>query len=184
MTKSQGVLFLAVLAFGLSACNDYSTPKGVLGTAYKALKENKLKTFRKTLDGSALKEYGDELGMAKLQELIQSKELMPGNETLMQSEVDFYGRLVKQVFNVPVLARNEGESSSPFEPFWTSQIHCESRYYYNARPGWRRTPGDPFYPFPGDPICSVPGPNPPGYCDGYYTRVTHCRILELNLNVD
>lgn len=164
--------------FSLSACNDFSTPKGVIGTAYQALKENKVKTFKKTLGDAALSQYGNEAGMATLQTLIVGKDLMAGADTPTSTESDFWGRPVHVSYSVPILSKKAGDSLDPWTPFWTAVVQCESRYYNN---GGGSFPGNPPGPIPPIGREDCWGSNSPVYCRDYVTVVTNCAITDLQI---
>jgi hypothetical protein len=66
MRKISILLAAVFMMAGLSACNDFSSPEGVVGTAYKAVKKNDLKLLRKTLDPSIRDQLGTKEGMASL----------------------------------------------------------------------------------------------------------------------
>ncbi len=64
---------------GLTACKDFRSPEGVLGTAYSALMNGDSVAFRGTLTGSARKEFGSIEGMARLRSEIAGRKLSIGS---------------------------------------------------------------------------------------------------------
>lgn len=67
------IILIAVASFalfGLTGCKDYSSPKGVAETAYKAIVENDVKTFRSTLTDEMATQYGNEVEMSNLKETL------------------------------------------------------------------------------------------------------------------
>jgi len=52
------LIALSLVAFGLTGCNDFNSPKGVVETAYSSLMLNDTKLFTETLRGEAFERYG------------------------------------------------------------------------------------------------------------------------------
>jgi hypothetical protein len=170
MKKLFLVLVLSLITFSLSGCNDLSSPKGVIGSAYQALKVNKLKTFKETLIGAALEQYGNPEGMLSLQSAIADKDLISGAETLTHFEKDFWGRTVEENYTVQILSKKTGDNMDAWGPFWVAKILCKSRYYNdNNQP----------YPPIGHGDCW--GSTPSIHCRNHITQVTQCGITDLEI---
>lgn len=161
----RGLALVAVLGFGLtlSACSDYTSPQGVLGTAFSALKKEKVKAFKRTLTGAAEEQYGTLVGMGALAAEIQGLELSVGSVTMTKSVQDFRGRDIYQAYAVKVLAREQAAQTSvngsgdevstgTYRTFKDATVECRISYV--------RVSNDPF--------CDVPGPI--YRCAGTYPR--------------
>ena len=171
MHKKMVFLGIGMMAFGIMGCNDYSSPKGVVGTAYKALKENNSKTFYKTLAGSALEEFGNEKGMSELQAALSGLELDLGEEQMTSEEKDFFGRPVLRNYAMPILAHPSGED---FKNLWMAEIRCELSYQYHHQPDYPINP--PYQPIPHDHYLDL---NSPANHRDEVTVWTTCKIIHL-----
>jgi hypothetical protein len=147
----KAIVLGAVLAlFGLSACNDFSSPQGVVGTAYHALKTNNPELFNKTLKGDALLNYGNLNGMAKLQDELKGLDVMAGNTVLVSTDpVGHSNWMVKaRHYTVDVMGKKAGDVSAQFARVLTANVDCEVSY------DWERD-----YPMDGYPYPYFPGPH-------------------------
>lgn len=123
-----------VAAIGLSGCDDVSSPKATLATAYKALQKDKLKTFRSTLSGEAAAQYGSADGMAKLKGELAGLELSFGDERYLSTR-QLSTRRKLHTYTVEVLVRGKG--SERFSRFKTAKVLCvwtDARYYNPRNP--------------------------------------------------
>lgn len=66
-----GVVSLSLMIFSVG-CKTFSTPSGVLEISMEALQENNLERFRSTLTGTALAEFGNELGMSRMRQKLSA----------------------------------------------------------------------------------------------------------------
>ena len=69
--------FISVFAlpFVLSACNDISSPKGILATGLEALQKSDISTLRGLLSGEALENYGNIQGMQLLRAKLEGRTI-------------------------------------------------------------------------------------------------------------
>ncbi len=82
------LIALSLVAFGLTGCNDFNSPKGVVETAYSSLMLNDTKLFTETLRGEAFERYGNLEGMIDLQRNLKDFDVEIGKV----KEVDSVGR--------------------------------------------------------------------------------------------
>lgn len=132
------VAMLAVALLGLTACNDFGSPKGVVKTSASALKENDSELFFKTLTGDALQQYGSEEGMVILQkELGEFLKVRIGSVTLTSHQQGENGKDVLRTYQVEVLGR-KFENSDPVN-LLNAQVTCKVTYTWDPphpkRPG-------------------------------------------------
>lgn len=180
MNKNLSI-FAAVAALAvLPACNDYTTPQGVVATAYNAVQKDKLKTLKKTLKGDAKEMYGHTAGLVDLQNRFKGLEVSLGKTTLDSTD-KVRDRDVARYYTVELLSReqNKGEEQVEFSKEGEAKVVCDVRRRFVRQP----VPGHPGYPYDSG-YCRSPygcdgyyGPYPP-----YYTREeesTRCWIFEL-----
>ena len=169
---SMGVA--AVLSMALAGCSDFGSPQGVLGTAFSALKKEKVKTFKRTLTGEALEKYGNLVGMGELAAEIQGQDLSLGTIVLKSVEKNARGHDVRRVYSVEVLSRDlTGQSlkTGTFRRFKDATVECKISYVRQWNGDWAN--------------CDVVGPRP-GFCSrpypGQFTteQVVDCRIASLD----
>ena len=164
----------AVFALAFAGCSDYTSPAGVLGTAFSALQKEKVKAFKRTLTGEAAEQYGNLVGMGDLAAEIRGLDLTVGTVTKTNAVTDFRGREIFQEYDVKVLARDkvtqvasDEVSTGTFRLFKNAKVECRIQYVRV----WN------------DPLCDVPGPIV--RCGGgfprYYTveKQTTCLIAGL-----
>jgi hypothetical protein len=85
LTMTVALVSMAVL----SACQNFSTPQGVAGTAGNALKKNDAKTFFASLTDQAAAQYGSESGFAALKaELSHYSKIDLSGATLLDTSPD------------------------------------------------------------------------------------------------
>jgi len=130
MKKISSFVLACLACMGLSACNDYSSPQAVVGSAYAALSKNDLKSFRKTLQGEALEQFGNAEGMALLQNEFQGEPTL-GKTTFVSERDGTYGDY--QTYNVEFFVRQEGSTAKVYD----ATVFCVVRQRV------RRT-GDPY----------------------------------------
>ncbi len=97
------VLALSLAMIGLMGCKDFSSPRGVVGTAGEAIKKNKLADFQETLTGNAMKEWGSAAGMAKLQQKIAGIKKVKLQRPALLSSVSTGHWMWNEVHNVQIL---------------------------------------------------------------------------------
>ncbi len=137
--KNLGWLFvLALVSVGATGCRDFTSPQGVVRTAVSAVRSEKLKTFRKTLKGEALDQYGSLAGMGSLQKELAPLDLKFGTVEMVREDRDASSQLpVARVFALEVLAREKQESRKsavPYELFKKLQVECSVSHVW-VRPG-------------------------------------------------
>ena len=140
-----------VLCLSLTACNDLSSPEGVLGTAFRALQKEKVKTFKRTLRGDALEQYGSIVGMAEIINELQPLDVKLGETQLVRTELDGAKFPTLRVFEVELLARQKSSQSADYSPFRTVAIECDVSYHYEFNPNWDY--GSGCYQAPGGTFC-------------------------------
>lgn len=155
---------VAVSTLALTGCKDFSSPGGVVKTAYQALGKNDTVAFPKTLRDQALKEYGDLAGMIDLQKRLGGLSLRVGNESLVSSEKDSLGRDKKRTFEVKVLGRPTENKDAPYVESLAATVVCDVRYHWVDRgpyypgPGFGCSPyASPWACYPGTPVTIYPG---------------------------
>ncbi len=157
-SKTLQVTVCALALFGLAGCVDYSSPKGIVGSAYKALSKNDTKAFTKTLSGEALDRYGNLEGMIVLQRELTGLEVKVGKVTLTGTERE-NRRVELEKYTVDVVGRKRGEESAQYTAVMTAKVECEHSWSYHYEPylpAHLDRPGYPGYPGYG-----------PGYDYGY-----------------
>lgn len=124
-------------ALVLSGCVDLSTPESTLGSAFHAVKENKLKRLKKTLEGSALEEFGTKEGLATLNAMFDKYNVSMGQKALIESAKDRFGREVSQTYSVNVHATEKGMISLEPQMVLEASVNCTIDYeYVPCAPDW------------------------------------------------
>jgi hypothetical protein len=79
-----------VLTVGLSACDDVTTPQGILATAGDKIQKNDFDGFQGLLLGDARRAYGTPSGFKTIQELLKDRSLSTADPTLENETGDAY----------------------------------------------------------------------------------------------
>ncbi len=176
-TMKKAVMTL-VLGFVMVGCNDLSTPESTLGSAYKALSKEKVKTFKRTLTGEALEQYGNITGMAAIIAELKPLDVKIGETKLLKQEFTKHGMLVGQLFDVNLLAREKSSKtqSADYAPFKSVTIDCEVSYVYNNTGGWSWDLAQDCYFGPQGNFCR-PGPRGPFF--PVERAVQRCQIAKI-----
>jgi len=94
---------MSLALVGLMGCKNFSSPRGVVRTAGDAIKKNKLADFQETLSGNALKEWGTQAGMEKLQSKMAGvKKLSTPKPALLNSTTTGHW-MWNEIHNVQIL---------------------------------------------------------------------------------
>jgi hypothetical protein len=174
------VLVCAAALTGLTGCNDYTTPQGIVGTAYKALSKDNVKTFKRTLTGDALARYGNLAGMVDLQKRFAGRELKAGETVLTATEKDSRGWDKVRRYSVEVMSRAIGREGDRFERETGAGVVCSVRFQrkrdFDDYPH-RHFPGrGGYYPMDMEMYFSSRGENPPS---AWYDERTWCWISSI-----
>ena len=93
-------LILAIASFGLTACNDQSTPENTVRTSYKFLMKGKEKKFYSTLSSNALEKFGNPAGMTMLKDdLLKYPTYQFGRAKLTSREIIIDTPRRKEIIN-------------------------------------------------------------------------------------
>lgn len=65
---NKHMLLIFSLVFLATACDDYTSPDGVVKTAFKAVQDNNLKTFRKTLSKKQKEKIGNQESLDQIRQ--------------------------------------------------------------------------------------------------------------------
>ena len=182
MNRRTALLACLVAATGLTGCNDTTTPQGIVGTAYNALKNDKVKTLKRALMGDALARYGNTAGMVDLQRRF-ARELRAGETALVAVEKDGRGWDKSRSYAVDVMSRAAGRTDDEFARETRADVYCSVRFerrhdrdfphdfpghYHPGRPGG-------WYPLTADVSVRNENPNP-----RWYDEYTRCWIRSLD----
>jgi hypothetical protein len=98
--RRRTLLLLICVSVALSACQDFSSPDEVIGSAYSQLNEDNLKGFQQDLSGSALTTYGTAHAMTSLRAKLDAQQF-----TLTADQLIGHGKhtAIYQVATVPSL---------------------------------------------------------------------------------
>ena len=137
MSKNSRFIGLAVALLGVSVavsgCNDYSSPQGVIGSAVTSLKKEKVKAFKRTLRGEALKQYGNLLGMAELLKILQEHEFSIGKVTLLEERLNRFKDPEFRLFSVELVSKaKDGALQQGSGPFNTAMVECDVDVTYTG----------------------------------------------------
>ncbi len=160
MKKILSIAVAACLMAGLSACNDTTSPEGVVQMAAKALNENNLKDFTQTLSGNALAAYGNAEGMAKLKEKLNGYELSTGVSWLTTTVSNDMGLDKLRIYVVPVMGKSMDDKTASPKALLKAMVTCNLSYTYDDDEGHGREPGmtmPPHYSM----VMSAPAPSGP-----------------------
>lgn len=160
--RTLQVTVCALALFGLAGCVDYSSPKGIVGSAYKALSKNDTKAFTRTLAGEALDRYGNLEGMIVLQRELAGLDVKIGKVTLTGTERE-NRRVELEKYTVDVVGRKRGEEASEYGAVMTAKVECEHSWSYHYEPYMPAYLERPYYP------------GYPGY--GHWYGPTHGRVV-------
>ena len=178
MSKNSRFVGLVVALLGftvaLSGCNDYSSPQGVIGAAVSSLKKEKVKAFKRTLRGEALKQYGNLIGMAELLKILQEHEFSIGKVTLLEERLNRIEDPVFRLFSVELISQaKQGVGQQVRAPFSVATVECDVNVTYT---GFESGIHQNCYMTPSGTVC-VPGP---GYSGAIQRReMQRCYITEL-----
>jgi hypothetical protein len=119
---------LVLAAFALTGCSDFTSPQGVIGTAYTALTKENPKLFKKTLTGEAKARYGSLEGMVELRKLLDGRRALTGKVELVKTDRDGRGWDHVRYYTVDVLgSRGAGDATKVL----TADVECQVRYTRN-----------------------------------------------------
>ena len=183
---------LALIAFA-SGCNDYSTPKTVIGSAQKALEKSQLKKFSKTLTGEAKERYGNLAGMVELQERFRGLDLRIGSVQMIGVRTGFRGWDKFRAYTVDLQSRPKGQTGL-YGHEMVITVGCDVSFRpHEMRPLGSRGSSST-HPYPGPSIggngsseltrflnetsARKYAPNNPS--PAFYRELTDCRILGLD----
>ena len=183
MNRRLALLVCVVAATGLTGCNDYTTPQGIVGTAYNALKNDKVKTLKRSLTGDALARYGNTAGMVELQKRFAGRELRAGATVLVGVERNARGWDKSRFYAVDVMSRAAGRADDEFTRETRADVYCSvtferrrDRDFPRDYPGHYH-PGRPggWYPLTADVAVRNGNPNP-----RWFDEYTRCWIRSLD----
>lgn len=120
--------FLSVLSVLIAGCHGYSAPEETVGTAYKSIQDDDLKTYISTLRDEALKIYGNEEGMCHFQKMFLGRDTRLERATATQVEYDSCGRESEKTYLVPISGRHSETPSESFQPLLRLTVICENNY--------------------------------------------------------
>lgn len=116
------VLSALVAAFALAGCNDLSTPEAALGSAFKAIKKNKLGAFKATLSGDALAQYGNAEGLKALATQLSGLKVSLGNKQYLWNRRVSH-RHDRYSYSLDILVKAEGQATE--SRFKTAFVVCD-----------------------------------------------------------
>ena len=133
------VIMVATFALlGLTGCKNYSSPKGVAQTAYKALMEDDVETFRSTLTQEMDAQYGNPTEMARLKEVLSPfQDFKFSKATILSSDQKdvrlcnpagwHYVRSVdvRRTYETAISGK---DSDGTLTPLFTIQANCKVEY--------------------------------------------------------
>jgi hypothetical protein len=167
MKRPAATIAIITCLFGLSACYDDTSPKGILASAYDALQKNDTKVFTKTLSGRAKRSFGTLDGMIKLQNAMKDYDVTVANVLLRESSREPNGNETK-VYDADIVGRPAGVTDATYSRLITAQIACHlykmrqnMGHCYDGPSGW-------------NPDCDFDG--------NYAQTVTECRIVGLTID--
>jgi hypothetical protein len=172
--KKLALLTLSLVALtGLSACNDYSTPSGVVATAGRALEKDKAKTFKRTLTGEALARYGNDEDMAALRAELSVYEVKSLRTFLTSTEI--IGRHHKILtYSVDGIGKKRCDSDSNLRTIFNATVVCNEhrthRMVCSGLDAAKIGHGRPHY-----------RPGRPTHCYRENVVNTYCQISKLDL---
>ncbi|HAR44190.1 MAG TPA: hypothetical protein DCS07_16420 [Bdellovibrionales bacterium] len=143
MKNVSSVFVICISLFGLTACNTYYTPKGVIKTAGKALMANDVKLFRSTLTADMAVQYGNASEMANLRSVIAPFEKFEiSKESVLNSKQHVY-RVCNSagwhtIQEVDVQRTSEVQISGKTDagvskPLWIATVDCDIYYAETSR---------------------------------------------------
>ena len=165
--KSVKSLFACAALVAVSACQDFSSPKGVLGTAATALQKNNIDDFRKTLTPNGVEKYGDEASFLSIQSKLKPyKKLNVASQKVVRAErgdqgLGHHGDVLRE-YSVDVQA---GRNTLVV---FNADVVCTVSWYEYDNPG---TP-DQCHSLPNGGQSCTPG-TPPSHSEG---EAEHCLI--------
>jgi hypothetical protein len=131
MKKMIVLVVISLVSFALVGCSDFTSPEGILKTAYVALNKDNSVDFRGTLTGDASERFGSLEGMGELKEKLTGRTLSFGDTDVKSLEQDYRGFDKLRLYDIQVLAK-EGENRLPvFKSFMHVSVICDVMIHFH-----------------------------------------------------
>ena len=122
--KTVSMLGVLIGLVGLTGCNTFSTPNGVLEIAASALQENNLEKFKETLTGDALNQYGNLNGMERLRERFANFKRVDTRKAIRISEEKIDAHHWRKIDEVEVFGFLTESDNDPGQKLNTAITTC------------------------------------------------------------
>ncbi len=124
-------LLLLLTLLALSSCHEFTSPQGVIGTAYQALLDDDLKLWRQSLRDPALAQEGSEAGMCTFQKRLLGQDINLKDPVFMHADDDLCGRPVQKTYHAEVWGKLMSDPHDIYKVIIQAEVMCDYEYFEN-----------------------------------------------------